>query len=100
MDKIVLNGHSFKVKISAAEILKAVAQLARQINKDLEGQKPLFLAVLNGSFMFAADLMKKVKIECEISFVKLASYSGTASTGQVRKLIGINEVLMRINGQQ
>lgn len=91
MSKVVLHGHTFKTKISAAEIQKAVADVARQINTDLKDKKPLFLAVLNGSFMFAADLLKKVNVECEISFMKLASYEGTSSTGKVNQLIGINE---------
>ena len=91
MSSIVIHDHTFKTKISSAEIQKAVADVAKQINKDLKGKKPLFLAVLNGSFMFAADLMKKINIECEISFVKVASYEGTQSTGNMKQLIGINE---------
>ena len=62
----------------------------------MEGKNPLFLAVLNGSFMFAADLMKEITIPCEISFVKLASYQGVLSTGKVREVIGLNE---DINGR-
>lgn len=96
MGNVVLHGHKFKIKISASEIQKAIGDVARQINSDLKDKKPLFLAVLNGSFMFAADLMKKVHIDCEISFIKLASYDGTASTGKVTQLIGINE---QINGR-
>lgn len=91
MSNVVLHGHHFRIKISAAEIQDAVADVAQQINTDLKDKKPLFLAVLNGSFMFAADLMKKVNIESEISFIKVASYSGTTSTGKVNQLIGINE---------
>lgn len=93
MSNVVLHGHTFRVKISGSEIQKAIGDVARQINTDLKDKKPLFLAVLNGSFMFAADLMKKVNIECEISFIKLASYSGTTSTGKVSQLIGINETI-------
>ncbi|MFL5762527.1 MAG: hypoxanthine phosphoribosyltransferase [Bacteroidia bacterium] len=93
MSRVVIHGHTFKTKISSSEILKAVNEVAEQINKDLKGKNPLFLSVLNGSFMFAADLMKKVKIDCEISFVKLASYEGTTSTGKVKQLIGLNEEL-------
>ena len=91
MSKVVIHGRTFKTKISAVEIQKAIADVARQINTDLKDKKPLFLAVLNGSFMFTADLMKKVNVECEISFMKLASYEGTSSTGKVTQLIGINE---------
>lgn len=91
MSSVVIHGHTFKPKISSSEIQKAVAEVAKQINKDLKGKQPLFLAVLNGSFMFAADLMKKVNIECEISFVKVASYEGTSSSGKIKQLIGLNE---------
>jgi hypoxanthine phosphoribosyltransferase len=91
MSSVVIHGHTFKTKITSKEILKAVGEVAELINTDLKDKKPLFLAVLNGSFMFAADLMKKVNIECEISFVKVASYEGTSSTGSVKQLIGINE---------
>ena len=91
MGNVVIHGHSFKMKIAASEINKAVADVARQINTNLKDKKPLFLAVLNGSFMFASDLMKKINIECEISFVKVASYEGTSSTGSMKQLIGINE---------
>src|ERR1043166_5987848 len=93
MSRVIFHGHTFKTKISSSEILKAVGEVAEQINKDLKGKNPLFLSVLNGSFMFAADLMKKVRIDCEISFVKLASYEGTTSTGKVKQLIGLNEDL-------
>ena len=70
--------------------MKAVAQ---QISKDMEGKTPLLLGVLNGSFIFAADLIREMTIPCEISFVKLASYQGTTSTGKVKEVIGINENL-------
>ena len=91
MSKVVLHGRTFKVKITSSEIQKAVTDVARQMNTDLKGKKPLFLAVLNGAFIFAADLMKKVTVESEISFVKLASYQGTTSSGKMKMLIGINE---------
>ncbi len=93
MPKIKLHDKTFKPKISAAEISAAVSDVAAQINKELKGKKPMFLAVLNGSFMFASDLMKKITIDCEISFVKVTSYEGTASTGNVKQLIGISEDL-------
>ena len=91
MSNVVLHGHSFKVKITSAEIEEAVADIARQMNSDLKDKKPLFFAVLNGAFIFAADLMKKVTVQSEISFVKLASYHGTTSIGKIKPLIGINE---------
>ena len=91
MSNIIIGGHSFKIKITSSEIQKAVADIAKQINTDLKKKNPLFLCVLNGSFMFVADLVKQVKIECGVSFVKLSSYEETSSTAQIRELIGINE---------
>lgn len=67
-----------------------VRRVAGEINKDYEGQQPLFLVVLNGAFVFAADLMREISVPAEVSFVKLASYEGTSSTGTVREVIGLN----------
>ena len=91
MSIVTIKDKTFKTSIPEAEILQRIKDLAARINKDLEGKNPLFLAVLNGSFMFAADLMKEITIPCEISFVKLASYQGVLSTGKVREVIGLNE---------
>ncbi len=73
------------------EIQKRIKRLASDINKDYKETKPLFIAILNGSFMFASDLFKEVKLDCEISFMKLSSYNEMKSTGNVRELIGLNE---------
>ncbi len=81
---------SFDVFIEEDELQAEIRSLAEQINKDFEGQEVLFIAVLNGAFMFAADLMKSISLECEISFVKMSSYMGVQSTGQVNELIGLN----------
>lgn len=81
----------FEVSLSEEKIKERVAQVAEEISKDLEGERPLFLAVLNGSFVFAADLMREVSIPCEITFVRMSSYVGTSSTGQVKELIGLKE---------
>ena len=75
------------------QITERVKAVAERINKDLADKNPLFLAVLNGSFIFAADLMRYITIPCEISFVKLASYQGTTSTGVIKEVIGLNEEL-------
>jgi hypoxanthine phosphoribosyltransferase len=83
----------FSEFIDAEEIAKAVKRIASRINTDMKGKNPLFLVVLNGAFMFAADLMKEITIPCEISFVKLSSYIGTKTTSTVRELIGLDEVL-------
>ena len=93
MSIVKIKDKSFKVSIPEAEIKNRVKLLAQQMSKDLEGKNPLFLAVLNGSFVFAADLMREMTIPCEISFVKLASYQGTTSTGKIKEVIGINENL-------
>lgn len=83
----------FKKFITAARIEEKTAELAARINHDYKNQTPVFLPILNGSFMFAADLMKEIKIPCKISFVKISSYSGTSSTGQLKTLIGHDESL-------
>ncbi len=72
------------------EIISRINQLAEQINHDYKGKKPLFIAILNGSFMFASDLFKSLNIEAEICFIKLASYKGTKSSGQVITAIGLD----------
>jgi len=93
MDTITINDRQFRVTMTAAQIQARVKELAQQMSADLEGKNPLFLAVLNGAFIFAADLMREMTIPCEISFVKLASYQGTTSTGKVKEVLGINEDL-------
>jgi len=91
MNVIKVHDKLFRPFIPFEKIEEEVKRMAWEINKDLEGQVPLFLSVLNGSFMFAADLLKNITLDCEISFVKLASYSGTESTQLVRQLIGFDE---------
>ncbi len=91
MAQVTVHGKSFDVYMEEQKIQTRIAEMAAQMNVDFKGKKPLFLAVLNGSFLFAADLFKKLTIECEISFVKLASYEGTQTTEKVKKLIGMNE---------
>ncbi|TND09956.1 MAG: hypoxanthine phosphoribosyltransferase [Bacteroidetes bacterium] len=93
MDSITLGDKSFIPYIPEAKILESIGQVAARINRDLEGKRPLFLVVLNGAFLFAADLLRHISLDCEVSFVKLASYHGTASSGAVKQLIGLNEQL-------
>jgi hypoxanthine phosphoribosyltransferase len=76
--------------ISEADLSQRIRELARDIDNDYKGKKPLFIAILNGSFMFASDLFKHITIEAEICFIKLASYKGTKSTGQVITAIGLD----------
>ena len=93
MSTIKVKEKQFAISIPEAEILTAVQRVADDINHDLEGKEPLFLSVLNGAFMFTADLMKRITIPCEVSFIKLSSYEGTSSTGQVRQLMGLNQCI-------
>lgn len=90
MDVIQVKDKTFKISIPESQLQERVKAVADRINKDFAGQEPIFLAVLNGSFIFAADLLRKVNLPCEISFVKMASYQGTNSTGTIRELIGLN----------
>jgi len=90
---VTLKDKQFKPYITSDKINEAVKSVAKKLNSDLENEFPIFLVVLNGSFMFAADLLREVNIPCEISFIKLASYTGTTSSGTVSELIGLNENL-------
>jgi hypoxanthine phosphoribosyltransferase len=90
---ISIKDKTFKPFITADKIANEIQRLAGRINEELKKEFPLFIVVLNGSFMFASDLLKEVKIPCEVSFVKLASYNGTKSSGTVKELIGLNEDL-------
>jgi hypoxanthine phosphoribosyltransferase len=90
---IEVNKKKFTPFITAQQINEQINILAAELNRDYEGKRPLFIAILNGSFMFAADLFKAVTIEAEICFIKLASYKGTTSTGNVITSIGLDEPL-------
>lgn len=93
MSVVKIKDKTFKTSISEKEIKARIQAVADRINHDLADKNPLFLAVLNGAFVFAADLMRMITIPCEISFVKLASYQGTTSTGKITEVMGINEDL-------
>lgn len=95
MEKIItLHDKKFRIMIPAEQIDKAVEAVAQRINADYaDKETPLFLGVLNGSFMFMSDLIKKIDFQNELSFVKLASYEGASTTGQVRSLIGLNNTI-------
>jgi len=77
--------------ITEDEIQSRITALAEKINEDLKGQDVLFFGVLNGVFLFAADIFRQINLECQVSFIKLASYDGTSSTGKIKELIGWNE---------
>jgi len=91
MKSVRVKDKTFKPYLSESEILTKTAELAERINRDFEGKNPLFICVLNGAFMFAADLMKRVTIDCEISFIRLKSYEGTSSTGNHKQIMGLTE---------
>jgi hypoxanthine phosphoribosyltransferase len=93
MSTVKIKDKTFQTSITEEEIRQRVKVLGQRLSKDLEGKNPLFLSVLNGAFMFTADLLREMTIPCEVSFVKLASYQGTTSTGKVKEVIGINENL-------
>jgi hypoxanthine phosphoribosyltransferase len=90
-----IKGIDFIEFISEEKIQQKVVSLASEINNHYAGKTPVFLPVLNGSFMFAADLFKHLSIQCRVSFVKISSYDGLSSTGQLKTLIGLDESLFK-----
>jgi hypoxanthine phosphoribosyltransferase len=91
MSSIQIKDLAFVPYINEAEILEAISKVAKKINADYKGKEVLFVGVLNGVFMFASDLMKRIDLNCQISFVKLSSYDGTQSTEVVKQLFGLTE---------
>lgn len=92
-DIVSVHDKTFRLYIGREQIVARIAELGAQISHDYEGERPLFIAVLNGSFVFAADLFRALSIDAEISFIKLASYKGTSSTGHIVTAIGMEEKL-------
>ena len=92
-ESVTIKDKTFEISISSDVIQKRISELASQISIELKGECPLFICVLNGSFIFAADLFKRVTIEAEVSFIRVSSYEGTQSTGIVKNIVGINESL-------
>jgi hypoxanthine phosphoribosyltransferase len=91
MKEIQVLDKRFKVSITSEAIQDSIKHMAQKINSDLAGKDVLFIGILNGCFMFAGDLFKSIDLNCQITFLKLASYQGTSSSGNVKRLIGINE---------
>ena len=87
---IQVKDKTLAVSIPEAKIQAEVRRVAKEIVRDYQGQNPVFLAVLNGSFIFAADLLREVDMPCEVSFVRLASYQGVSTTGEIREIMGLN----------
>ncbi|HLK30555.1 MAG TPA: hypoxanthine phosphoribosyltransferase [Puia sp.] len=95
MSNIRVHDKVFEPYISQSSISEQIKLMAHQLNNDYADKKPLFIAILNGSFIFAADLFKELSIEAEICFIKLASYKGTKSSGQVITAIGLDTEIFR-----
>ncbi len=95
MEKVTLHDKQFEPYISARELDAAIDAVAARVTRRYADQLPLFLGVLNGSYYFASELMKRLTFSCEISFVKVASYHGTRSSGTVKQLIGLQESISR-----
>lgn len=94
MKQVKVHDKTFELYLPHEKICSVVEEMAEKMNEDLVDKNPLFLCILNGSFMFAAELFKRIDlVEAEISFVKLASYEGDQTTGKVKQLIGLNEDL-------
>ena len=91
MSRKKVHDKEFEIYIPNDEIQRVISEMAKKINKDLAGKDVIFLGILNGAFMFASDLFREITLDSQISFLKLASYAGTSSTGTVKRLIGINE---------
>jgi hypoxanthine phosphoribosyltransferase len=90
MSTIQVLDKTFEPYLKEAAIQEKITELAGQLNQDYVGKRPLFLSILNGAFLFTADLFKQITIEAEVSFIKLASYKGTSSTGNVITAIGLD----------
>src|ERR1035437_8514384 len=92
MKRVKLWDKEFEISLPYADIHLSIKQIAGKMKNDLEGKETLFVCILNGAFMFASELMKEVELtDAEISFLKLASYAGISSIGDVKELIGLNE---------
>ena len=91
MKRVKLYDKEFEISIKHDDIQTAIGVMAQKIRKDMKGENtPVFLSILNGAFMFTSDLLKQMDFNCEVSFIKLSSYSNTSSTGEVKELIGLN----------
>jgi hypoxanthine phosphoribosyltransferase len=91
MQKVTIHNKEFAVSIPKETIEKRISELGRKITEDYVGKQPVFLVVLKGAFLFAADLLRTVQLDCEITFIRVGSYEGTQSTGVVRSILGLSE---------
>lgn len=92
---MLIKDKDFLILLKETEIRKRVAAIAGEINRDYTGREPFFISVLNGAFIFAADLLREIKLTSTISFIKLSTYDHTASSGKIKELIGLNEKLFK-----
>ena len=93
MNQVKVLDKTFSLSIPNEKIMESVARIAAKMDRELHGKDPIFLAILNGAFIFASDLFKMIQMPCSISFIKLASYAGDSSTGKVTELVGLTEDL-------
>lgn len=91
MEQIKVLDKKFKKSITSEKIQASISVMAEKINHELKNEDVIFIGILNGAFLFAADLMKQIDFDCQITFLKVASYQGTSTSGNVKRLIGINE---------
>ena len=91
MKQVTIEDKTFGIYIQDQEIQLAIQTIANEMNVLYADKKPIFISVLNGAFMFTSDLLKKIEVPCELSFIKLSSYSGTTSTGTVKEIVGLQE---------
>ena len=91
LNEIKLHDKTFLPFIDKKSIEKEIARVAKQINSDYEGKKPLLVGILNGSVLFFSDLLKQINIDCEIAFLRVSSYKGTETTGNVKKVLGLDK---------
>lgn len=93
MSRLTVHDKEFELNIPAEVIQERIGQLAAEISKDMEGDRPFFIVVLNGAFLFAADLFRRIPGACEIAFIRVSSYAGTSSSGHVKNVMGIDKDL-------
>ncbi len=91
MKQVTIEDKTFGIYIQDHDIQQAIQTIANDMNVLYADKKPIFISVLNGAFMFTSDLLKKIEVPCELSFIKLSSYSGTTSTGTVKEIVGLQE---------
>jgi len=91
MKQVTIRDKTFRVSISSDQIQKRITELAGEISRDMKDKNPVLISILKGAFLFTADLAKQLNIDCEITFMRVSSYSGTASKGQIKNLMGLSE---------